>query len=108
MDIECGFGGVGASGYGRVGGYESFKQFSNPKQITIKQPLMFFPYNQICPPYTPFKQNLLNTLLNLTCFKQNAIIKKIYYLFVLFVIWLFFRSKRLQGLRQSLLTYLLS
>ena len=36
LDIECGFGGVGASGHGRVGGYESFKQFSNPKQITIK------------------------------------------------------------------------
>jgi acyl-CoA reductase-like NAD-dependent aldehyde dehydrogenase len=36
IDTEAGFGGVGHSGYGRIGGYESFKNFSNPKSINIK------------------------------------------------------------------------
>ena len=36
MDFENGFGGVGASGYGRVGGYESFKRWSNAKSIISK------------------------------------------------------------------------
>jgi len=33
MDLENGFGGVGPSGHGRVGGYESFKGWSNAKSI---------------------------------------------------------------------------
>lgn len=36
LDIELGFGGVGQSGMGRIGGYESFKQFSNGKGVVIR------------------------------------------------------------------------
>lgn len=35
-EIELGFGGVGNSGYGRVGGWEGFKSMSNCKSITTK------------------------------------------------------------------------
>lgn len=35
-DIELGFGGVGHSGMGRIGGYESFKQMSNARSIVLK------------------------------------------------------------------------
>jgi len=33
-----GFGGVGASGYGRHGGREGFKNFSNRKGMLMKKP----------------------------------------------------------------------
>ena len=36
LDVELGFGGVGHSGQGRVGGYEAFKQWSNAKSIVTK------------------------------------------------------------------------
>lgn len=48
-----GFGGVGASGYGRLGGYEGFKQFSNAKSILIKPTMNFWPYTMLAPPFTP-------------------------------------------------------
>ena len=36
LDVEHGFGGVGHSGQGRVGGYDAFKQWSNAKSIVSK------------------------------------------------------------------------
>ena len=60
-----GFGGVGASGYGRYGGHDGFKQWSNPKSVMIKPTMNMFPYNQLAPPYTDGKQSLIKKLLKL-------------------------------------------
>ena len=51
LDIELGFGGVGNSGFGRIGGYDSFKTFSNAKSIVKKWQTNVFPYNYVGPPY---------------------------------------------------------
>eukprot|EP00354_Favella_ehrenbergii_P012098 CAMPEP_0170461102 /NCGR_PEP_ID=MMETSP0123-20130129/7153_1 /TAXON_ID=182087 /ORGANISM="Favella ehrenbergii, Strain Fehren 1" /LENGTH=465 /DNA_ID=CAMNT_0010726077 /DNA_START=291 /DNA_END=1688 /DNA_ORIENTATION=+ len=48
---SMGFGGVGKSGYGRHGGYEGFKNFSNRKAIMIKSPLPSAVTNMMVPPY---------------------------------------------------------
>jgi len=45
VNHEFGFGGVGQSGYGRYGGIEGFKQFSNPKSVMIKPTTNFYPFN---------------------------------------------------------------
>jgi acyl-CoA reductase-like NAD-dependent aldehyde dehydrogenase len=71
MDFENGFGGVGMSGYGRVGGYESFKMWSNPKSVVKKWQLNIWPANDIAPPYSNQKKKLMRTLLGLTSVKQN-------------------------------------
>ena len=71
MDFENGFGGVGMSGYGRVGGYEAFKMWSNPKSVVKKWQLNIWPANDIAPPYTNSKKKLMRTLLGLTNLKQN-------------------------------------
>lgn len=47
-----GFGGVGASGYGRYSGHEGFKHFSNRKGILRKGAVPAFANKLICPPYT--------------------------------------------------------
>ena len=58
-----GFGGVGPSGYGRYGGYDGFKQWSNPKSVMIKPTLNVYPYTQMVPPFSPGKQTLIRTLI---------------------------------------------
>lgn len=45
VNHEFGFGGVGQSGYGRYGGIEGFKQFSNPKSVMVKPTTNFYPFN---------------------------------------------------------------
>ncbi len=62
INHEFGFGGVGPSGYGRYGGYDGFKQWSNPKSIMIKPTMNFPPYNQLAPPFTPVKEKRLRLL----------------------------------------------
>lgn len=64
-EIEFGFGGVGHSGYGRVGGYEAFKLWSNGKSISKKYQVNFFPYNWVCPPYNQNKIKVLNVIMGL-------------------------------------------
>ena len=70
---ELGFGGVGLSGYGRVGGYDAFKQWSNVKSIVVRHQTNFWPYNIICPPYPESKLKLLRFLLGLSKVKQDAV-----------------------------------
>jgi aldehyde dehydrogenase (NAD+) len=65
INHNFGFGGVGASGYGRYAGYEGFKQFSNAKSILIRPTLNFKPFNQIGPPYTAVKQAKIRGLLKM-------------------------------------------
>lgn len=62
LDIELGFGGVGYSGFGRIGGYDSFKSFSNAKSIVKKWQTNVFPYNYVGPPYNKQKNKILNFL----------------------------------------------
>jgi len=50
---SLGFGGVGKSGYGRHGGFEGFKNFSNKKSILMKDPTPAFVTNLLVPPYSP-------------------------------------------------------
>ena len=54
-----GFGGVGKSGYGRHGGFEGFKAFSNKKAILVKGPTPNFVTNLLVPPYSQGFQNQL-------------------------------------------------
>eukprot|EP00347_Sterkiella_histriomuscorum_P016755 403351976 len=60
-----GFGGVGPSGYGRYGGYDGFKMWSNPKSVMCKPGLNFYPLNQLAPPFTQQKQDLIKKLLKI-------------------------------------------
>lgn len=65
VNHEFGFGGVGPSGYGRYGGYEGFKQWSNPKSIMIKPTLNFYPYNQLAPPFPDAKKALIRKMVQI-------------------------------------------
>jgi acyl-CoA reductase-like NAD-dependent aldehyde dehydrogenase len=55
LAVDLGFGGVGGSGYGRVGGYEGFKNWSNPKAVVTKWQLNIWPITYIAPPYDATK-----------------------------------------------------
>ena len=75
LAIDLGFGGVGKSGHGRFGGYEGFKQWSNPKAVVEKCQLNIWPLTEITPPYTGSKRPLLRFLLGLQWLKQKTFIK---------------------------------
>ena len=64
-EIEFGFGGVGHSGTGRVGGYEAFKLWSNGKSISKKYQMNVWPYNWVCPPYNSTKIKVIDVLMNI-------------------------------------------
>jgi hypothetical protein len=72
-DAELGFGGVGHSGYGRVGGYEAFKMWSNPKSVVKKYQLNIWPINYVCSPYTNGKKKVIRLIMSLMYIKQNAL-----------------------------------
>ena len=50
---SLGFGGVGKSGYGRHGGFEGFKNFSNRKAMLIKGVTPKAVTNMMVPPFSP-------------------------------------------------------
>ena len=77
-EIEFGFGGVGHSGYGRVGGYEAFKLWSNGKSISKKYQVNVFPYNWVCPPYNKNKIKVLNVIMSMYHIKQNSFFRGLY------------------------------
>lgn len=92
-----GFGGVGPSGYGRYGGYDGFKQWSNPKSVMIKPTINMYPYTHMVPPFTPGKQTLIRTLIKVRGDQSTVIIGlKLILAFVLFYI---FRDIVLQVVR---------
>jgi aldehyde dehydrogenase (NAD+) len=45
------FGGVGNSGYGRLKGFEGFKQCSNMKSVFRKEARRYYPFNITLPPF---------------------------------------------------------
>lgn len=73
LAIDNGFGGVGASGMGRYGGREGFKQWSNPKAVVEKKQLNFWPITWFAPPWTDNKKRFIRTLLGGLWLKQNQI-----------------------------------
>jgi len=56
---SLGFGGVGKSGYGRHGGFEGFKNFSNRKGLLIKGPAPKLLNDTLSPPFSPKVQGFL-------------------------------------------------
>ena len=58
MQTYTGFGGVGASGYGRVHGYKQFVQNSNEKTVIYKSPV-HLAADLFAPPYTDMDKRLL-------------------------------------------------
>jgi len=56
---SLGFGGVGKSGYGRHGGFEGFKAFSNRKGIIVKDPAPKFVNDMLVPPIGPKVQKFI-------------------------------------------------
>jgi aldehyde dehydrogenase (NAD+) len=56
------FGGVGESGMGKAHGFFGFEAFSNARGI-LDQPTRFSGIQFLYPPYTPFKQKLINLML---------------------------------------------
>lgn len=56
LSIEVGFGGVGESGCGRYGGYEGFRNWSNPKSVVEKVQFNFWPFTYMAPPWDNTKQ----------------------------------------------------
>ena len=90
VNHEFGFGGVGPSGYGRYGGYDGFKQWSNPKSIMIKPAMNFPPYNSLSPPFTPAKQQRLKMMFGLTG-SQNKVVFYLKMISVFLTFYLIFR-----------------
>jgi hypothetical protein len=45
------FGGVGASGYGRLHGKQGFDECSNLKSVLRKHPMAFYPFEKTLPPF---------------------------------------------------------
>lgn len=91
VETDLGFGGVGGSGMGRYGGYEGFKQWSNPKAVVEKWQLNFPPYTMLAPPYDGFKQKFMSTLVNGLFIKQNCVLCSIcsFVFFVYAYFWAF-------------------
>ena len=56
------FGGVNNSGSGRCHGVHGFKEFSNAKSI-FKQLVKISPTDLIIPPYTRFKEKIINIMI---------------------------------------------
>ena len=56
------FGGVNNSGSGRCHGVHGFKEFSNAKSI-FKQLVKISPTDLIIPPYTRFKEKIINLMI---------------------------------------------
>ena len=104
-----GFGGVGASGYGRYGGFDGFKQWSNPKSVMIKPTMNFLPYNTMGPPYTPAKINMLRKTFNLGGSQMRAIwyLKLVGILLLIAYVW-FFQSCCVKGYIRSTCDVLIS
>tara|TARA_B110000285_G_C14924865_1_gene514486 strand:- start:116 stop:658 length:543 start_codon:yes stop_codon:yes gene_type:complete len=88
LDIELGFGGVGQSGIGRVGGYDGFKNMSNAKSIVTKWQMNVYPYNYVCPPYGKRKNKTVNFLMSLLPAKQNFILRFVLRVFALYVLYM--------------------
>jgi aldehyde dehydrogenase (NAD+) len=85
---ELGFGGVGNSGFGRIGGYESFKSFSNAKSVVKKWQTNVWPYNYVCPPYRPQKMKIINFLQSLLVLNQNALVKNVLKIVVAYTVYM--------------------
>ena len=89
-----GFGGVGASGYGRHGGYEGFKCFSNRKGVLVKPaktPGIML--SLMAPPYTNIDKifRLLPTLFHYTQYElARAIAFMIFLMIALMAFWKFY------------------
>lgn len=67
-----GFGGVGESGCGRYGGYEGFKQFSNPKSVLLKGPAPAIVRANIMPPYDQAKLDMTFKFMLQACLYTQA------------------------------------
>ena len=83
-----GFGGVGPSGYGRYGGYDGFKQWSNPKSVMIKPTLNVYPYTQMVPPFVGSKQTLIRQLIKIRG-SQGAVLMVLKAVLVILIFYIF-------------------
>lgn len=71
--VDYGFGGVGGSGMGRVGGKIGFQSFSNPKAVCERLiQNNNWPITMLCPPWDG-KENTILKIFMLKPFRQNAI-----------------------------------
>lgn len=89
LAIDLGFGGVGASGSGRYGGYEGFKMWSNQKSVVVKQQLNFWPITGTAPPFTENKKKLINTLFAFMWIPQNATLYTVGFVFLCWIAKMF-------------------
>jgi aldehyde dehydrogenase (NAD+) len=62
LHTELPFGGVNNSGIGKAHGWEGFKAFSNERAV-LKHNLRFSALKKLYPPYTNFKQKLVDILI---------------------------------------------
>ena len=70
-----GFGGVGMSGYGRHGGYEGFKNFSNRKSLLLKKEAPPAMAKNMMPPFGPKMTKFLrNWMVTLQLYNISSII----------------------------------
>ena len=58
------FGGVGKSGFGRYGGYEGFKSFSNGKGVLLRDVPPRLMWDLLFPPWTELKLKQIKTVGN--------------------------------------------
>ena len=72
------------SGSGRHGGYEGFKNFSNPRQVIKKSAPPAFVASLPLPPYTPFMKDLLRKSVNILATTTQETI--LFYVMILLVL----------------------
>ena len=72
---------------GRYGGYEGFKQWSNPRAIVETVQKNFFPITYLAPPWTQSKQNFIRHLFSIFWLRQNATLYLIVRIMGIFVLW---------------------
>jgi len=76
-NVQLGFGGVGASGYGRYHGKAGFDAMSNIKSVMYKPQLKLYPFNLVLPPYDTPKMNMVKTMFNYLDVTQSALFRRV-------------------------------
>jgi len=96
LSSELPFGGVGASGYGRLHGKQGFDECSNLKSVLRKHPLNFYPFDKTIPPYTEGnKISFLKFMVKYLDVSQAQLAKRMFWFAVaIWFVWLI-ATKRL-------------
>lgn len=86
VNMHLGFGGVGASGYGRCHGKPGFDAMSNVKSVMQKGQLKMWPFNTVLPPYDPKKVKTVRMMQDYLYISQKDLFKRV--ILVIIGLWI--------------------